>query len=68
MDIQENWTAIRKHFNTSFRSNFHVSIASVDDQNLPTVTPIGSLFLNRGQNGFYFEKFPKHLRQNVKCK
>lgn len=66
MDIKENWTEIRKHFNVSFRSNFHVSIASVDDQNMPTVTPIGSLFLNDDQGGFYFEKFPALLPEHAK--
>ncbi|HIE41467.1 MAG TPA: pyridoxamine 5'-phosphate oxidase family protein [Candidatus Aenigmarchaeota archaeon] len=45
-----------------------MSIASVDANNHPTVTPIGSLFLNDNQTGFYFEKFPsklpKHAEQN----
>jgi len=57
MDIISNWKEIRKHFNLSFRSNFHVSIASVDRENNPTVTPIGYLFLNNNQTGFYFEKW-----------
>ncbi|MEX0362079.1 MAG: pyridoxamine 5'-phosphate oxidase family protein [Allomuricauda sp.] len=68
MDIKENWKVIRNHFNKSFSSNFHISIASVDSENNPTVTPIGSLFLNDNQTGFYFEKFPsklpKHARTN----
>jgi len=61
MDIRTNWSAIRKHFNTSFRSNFHVSIASVDKDHNPTVTPIGSLFLNDDLSGYYFEKYPQKL-------
>lgn len=65
MDIKTDWNAIRKHFNLSFRSNFHVSIASVDKENNPTVTPIGSLFLNDNQTGFYFEKYPKKLPQSA---
>jgi len=68
MNLISEWTKIRKHFNTSFGSNFHVSIASVDAENNPTVTPIGTLFLNDNQTGFYFEKFPsklpKHARNN----
>ena len=64
MDIITNWADIRKHFNKSFRTNFHVSIASVDKDNNPTVTPIGSLFLNKNQTGFYFEKFPTKLPKN----
>ncbi len=61
MDLVKEWHEIRKHFNRSFRSNFYVSIASVDKDNNPTITPIGSLFLNRNQSGFYFEKYPTKL-------
>ncbi len=61
MDIKSNWKLIREHFNQSFRSNFHVAIASVDASNNPTVTPIGSVFLNGDRTGFYFEKFPSKL-------
>ena len=66
MDIKTDWTAIRRHFNKSFRSNFYISIASVDFENNPTVTPIGSLFLNDDQSGFYFEKYPSKLPIHVK--
>lgn len=61
MDLNSNWDKIRLHFNKSFRSNFHVSIASVTSDNIPTVTPIGSLFLNNDQTGFYFEKYPTKI-------
>jgi hypothetical protein len=61
MDIINNWEEIRVHFKKSFQSNFHVSIASITSENMPTVTPIGSLFLNDDQSGFYFERFPTKL-------
>ena len=67
MDIKTDWNKIRKHFNKSFASNFYVSIASVDAENNPTVTPIGSLFLNDNQTGFYFEKFPSKLPEHANC-
>ena len=54
MNITENWNQIRQHVNKSFSSSLHVSIASVDEDGNPTVTPIGSLFLNKDQTGFYF--------------
>ena len=65
MDLSEDWNLIRKHFNQSFSSNFHISIASVDQEGNPTVTPIGSLFLNDNQTGFYFEKFPIKLPKHA---
>ncbi len=61
MDIKLNWDKIRKHFNKSFSSNFHVSISSIGADDTPTVTPIGSLFLNNEQTGYYFEKYPTKL-------
>ncbi|MFT7590637.1 MAG: hypothetical protein ACI9UJ_000548, partial [bacterium] len=66
MNLKTDWDAIRRHFNTSFKSNLHVSIASVNAKNEPTVTPIGSLFLNDNQAGFYFEKFPSKLPEHAK--
>ena len=67
MNLSENWKEIRDHFNKSFRSNFHVSVASVDAENYPTITPIGSLFLNKNCSGFYFEKYPNKLPKSAKA-
>jgi len=66
MNIETEWNKLRKHFNKSFRTTLHVSIASVDSENKPTVTPIGSLFLNDNQTGFYFEKYPSKLPIHAK--
>lgn len=66
MDIKENWQLIKKHFNVSFKTSLSVSIASLDKDNRPTVTPIGTLFLNADQTAFYFEKFPKKIPENAK--
>ena len=65
MELISEWTKIRKHFNKSFSSNFYISVASVDSENNPTVTPIGTIFLNDNQTGFYFEKFPKKLPKHA---
>jgi hypothetical protein len=66
INLEDNWQKIRTHFSKSIGSNMHVSIASVDKGNQPTVTPIGSLFLNNNQTGFYFEKFATKLKINSK--
>jgi uncharacterized protein len=65
MDLKTDWDKIRLHFKRSFKSNFYVSIASVDPENNPTITPIGSLFLNDNQTGFYFEKYPTKLPKHA---
>ncbi|MDD7913433.1 hypothetical protein [Polaribacter ponticola] len=66
INLEENWQKIRRHFSKSFGANMHVSIASVNEENQPTVTPIGSLFLNDDLTGFYFEKFATKLNVNSK--
>lgn len=65
MEHIKNWDDIRTHFSKSFGSSLHFSIASLDANNNPTTTPIGSLFLNKDQTGFYFEKFPTKLPANA---
>ncbi|CAL2076144.1 Pyridoxamine 5'-phosphate oxidase family protein [Tenacibaculum sp. 190524A02b] len=64
IDLQKNWVSIKEHFKKSRNENMFVSIASVNANNEPTVTPIGSLFLNDNQTGFYFEKFAAKLKSN----
>ncbi len=66
MDIRTDWTKIRNHFRRSFGTSLHYSISSVDKDNNPTTTPIGSLFLNNDQTGFYFERYPSNLPKNSK--
>ncbi|WP_298879093.1 pyridoxamine 5'-phosphate oxidase family protein [uncultured Polaribacter sp.] len=66
INLEENWQKVRIHISKTIGSNMHVSIASVNKENQPTVTPIGSLFLNDNQTGFYFEKFATRLNTNSK--
>lgn len=66
MDIKQDWKTIRNHFYKSFSQNLFIPVASVNTDNNPTVTPIGSLFLNNDQTGFYFEKFPTKLPLHAK--
>ena len=66
IDINKDWSKIKIHFRKCIRANMHVVIASVDENDMPTVTPIGSLFLNDNPSGFYFEKFATKLNKNSK--
>lgn len=62
----QNWPSIRQHFRQGFASSLHVSIATVDAAGQPTVTPIGSFFLNREDfSGFYFEIFTQNIPRNA---
>lgn len=66
MNFQKDWSLIRRHFKASFGSSLHVSIATIDVNGYPHVSPIGSLFLQKDQPaGFYFEEFPGKLPVNL---
>jgi hypothetical protein len=64
MELIEDWSKIRTHFRASLSANLHVAISSVCEDGFPTVSPVGSLFLNDNQTGFYFEKYVTKLPQN----
>ena len=64
MNLENDWNEIRKIFARSF----YASIATVDPDGLPHVSPIGSLLLHREPGrGFWFERFttalPRHLER-----
>ncbi len=61
-----DWLGIRKQVNYNFQTNFHVAVATVDENNNPTVSPIGSLFLNADQTGFFLEKFTTSVAKNYR--
>ena len=66
MEIEKNWDEIRKLFDESYKSCFHFSVATVNDDGSPHITPIGGLFLREDCTGFYFEELPLRLPDNLK--
>lgn len=65
MDIETHWHIVKKVFKQSFSSSFHFSIASVDENGKPHVTPIGSLILGKPGHAIYFEEFTNKLPINI---
>jgi len=64
MNNQE-WQHIRKVMNDAQKAAMHCSIATVDAQLQPTITPIGTLFLRENQTGFFFDTYTESLQQNL---
>jgi hypothetical protein len=65
MQLDENWDKIKRLFKQSFRSSFHFAIATVTEQGVPHITPIGSLILGGVGQGVYFEEYPQQLTRNL---
>jgi hypothetical protein len=60
------WTALRRHFGRAFAAGYHFSIASVDRQGAPYVTPIGSVLLGELGHAYYFELFAAGLAERLR--
>ncbi len=65
MDIDTNWREVKLLLSASLQSSLHCAIASVNENGDPHVTPIGSLFLGKPGQGFYFERFTRNLPRNL---
>ena len=65
MDIHKNWELIRKTFADSHASSFHYSVATINEDGSPHITPIGALFLRNNVTGFFFDQFPVNMSENL---
>jgi hypothetical protein len=62
LNLHDDWAEIRRIFARAL----YASIASVDQQGRPHVSPIGSLILSREPGrGFWFERFTTTLPRNL---
>lgn len=66
MEIDTHWNIVKKILKQSFSSSFHFSIATVDENNKPHITPIGSLIPGKPGHAIYFEEFTRQLQKNIK--
>jgi hypothetical protein len=60
MDLKENWADIQ----ALFKKTKSYSIATVNEDGSPHITPIGALCLRNDQTGFYFEEFSQKMPKN----
>ena len=66
MEIGNYWEAIRAVFDEAYKSCMHLSVATVNEDGSPHVTPIGALILRDNKTGFYFEENPVRMPCNLK--
>ncbi len=67
LKIEHNWETVKKNFIACQKSSMGVvQIASVDEEGIPNMTPIGSLFLKKERTAFFCNRFPENLNQNLK--
>lgn len=61
----EEWSTICDVVRRGLASNLHCSVATINDDGSPHVTPIGSIDLTEPGRGLYFELFATGLGRNL---
>jgi len=64
MDISKNWHEILNVLRKGKQSNRFFSIATVDENGNPHVTPIGHVYFNNNMTGYYFDAYSKAMPKN----
>ncbi|MFT5592816.1 MAG: pyridoxine/pyridoxamine 5'-phosphate oxidase [Oceanicoccus sp.] len=65
MELSDHWNEITSVVNSGQKSSLHCSIATVDDQGMPNVTPIGTVFLRSNLTGYFFDSYTSKLAANL---
>ncbi len=60
MDIKDHWAGIQNLFKKAPRC----AIATVNEDGVPHITPIGAFCLRDNQTGYYFEEFSQKMPKN----
>ena len=67
MDIKQHWPEILNVLQNGKKSNRYFSIATVDKNGNPHVTPIGHVFFRDDMTGFYFDAYSKAMPENYQA-
>ena len=65
MISEKDWKNIQQVFKAAQKASLHSSIATVDQFGQPSITPIGTVFLNADQTGYFFDTFTERLSTNL---
>ena len=65
MELANHWNEIVDIIGIGQRSSLHCSIATVDEQGVPNVTPIGTVFLRDDHSAYFFDTFTSKLAENI---
>jgi hypothetical protein len=61
----DKWNLIRPIFDNAFKSCMHFSMATVNEDGSPHLTPIGSLILREDPTGYFFDEYCTRTRDNL---
>ncbi|MBV1913833.1 MAG: pyridoxamine 5'-phosphate oxidase family protein [Pseudomonadales bacterium] len=65
MEIGNKWSYIREVVERGQRSTVYCSIASINSDGMPNITPIGTVFLRDDNTGYFFDHYTSTLAENL---
>jgi uncharacterized protein len=65
LDIKEDWKRIQSVLAQGQASSIYCSIATVDPDGMPNITPVGTVFLRDDQTGYFFDHYAVSLGHNI---
>jgi hypothetical protein len=64
-NIRDQWKKVKAVLEKGQASTIYCSVASINTDGTPNVTPIGTVFLSDEQTGYYFDHYTSALARNL---
>src|SRR5690606_3219218 len=65
MNLKNDWIKVKTVLGQGQASSIYCSIATVNPDGTPHITPVGTVFLRDDQSGYFFDHYAEALGENV---
>lgn len=65
MNIKDDWKNVKSVLEQGQASSIYCSIATVNPDGTPHITPVGTVFLRDDQSGYFFDHYAESLGNNI---
>lgn len=65
MNIKDDWQKVKSVLEQGQASSIYCSIATVNPDSTPHITPVGTVFLRDDQTGYFFDHYAEALGKNI---
>ena len=65
LPLEMHWSRIQQVVARGQTSSIYCSVATVNPDGTPNVTPIGTVFLRDGQTGYFFDQYTTTMARNL---
>src|SRR5690554_4484724 len=65
MNLKDDWKKVKSVLEQGQASTVYCSIATVNPDGTPHITPVGTVFLRADQSGYFFDHYAEALGNNI---